>query len=333
MQDKALPLFHRKLHRWYNACGRKDLPWRNTPDTYAIYISEIMLQQTQVKTVLERFYFPFLESFPTLQALAAAPQEEVLKAWQGLGYYTRAVNLHKAARQCDGTLPDTVEGLMALPGIGRNTAHAIAAFAYRKPVAVMEANLRRVLSRIFALPHASEDELWEKAARLLDKKQPFNYNQAMMDIGATVCTRRSPACSRCPAAIICRGKDTPERYPAAKQAKAVRVRQRRIVVLKNAQEQYYAIPRQSRFLNGLYHFAETDADATHVTVTGRRYGLAGARRLGSIRQQYSHFTLQADIVLIHTKHSGPHWHSAGALTQLPVSMAEKKVMRLLGLSV
>ncbi|MBY0354265.1 MAG: hypothetical protein K2Q12_00885, partial [Rickettsiales bacterium] len=142
------PLHHQTIHDWYAAHGRHSLPWRLTRDPYAIYVSEIMLQQTQVATVLTRFYHPFLARFPTLQSLADASQEEVLKAWEGLGYYSRARNLHQAAKICAPTLPTTVEGLLELPGIGRNTAHAIAAFAYHQPVAVMEANVKRVLHRL-----------------------------------------------------------------------------------------------------------------------------------------------------------------------------------------
>ena len=211
--------FHKRLHRWYAAHGRKRLPWRGTTDSYAIYVSEIMLQQTQVATVMERYYFPFLKRFPTLAALAKAPQNDVLAAWQGLGYYNRALNLHKAAKGCKGILPQTVDELMALPGIGKNTAHAIAAFAYHQPVAVMEANVKRVLSRIFALKTPSELELWEKADLLLDASAPFDYNQAMMDIGAMICKKRSPLCNQCPAENICEGKPRPNpiRPPEAKK--------------------------------------------------------------------------------------------------------------------
>src|SRR4051812_22746017 len=122
--DRDIEQFHRQLHQWYGKHGRSSLPWRLTRDPYAIYISEVMLQQTQVKTVLDRYYFPFMQRFPTLDALARASQKEVLQAWQGLGYYNRAQNLQKAAQACPQGLPDSIETLMALPGIGRNTAHA-----------------------------------------------------------------------------------------------------------------------------------------------------------------------------------------------------------------
>ena len=183
---------HQTIQTWYGPHGRKELPWRQTDDPYLVYISEVMLQQTQVKTVLERYYFPFLEQFPTLTHLAEAQEQAVLKAWEGLGYYSRARNLHKAARQSAPALPAHYEGLLALPGIGQNTAHAILAFAFRKPVPVMEANVRRILYRFFAQKQATPQQLWELAFTLLDTAHPFEYNQAMMDIGAMVCTARSP---------------------------------------------------------------------------------------------------------------------------------------------
>jgi len=327
IENDAIRVFHRNLHQWYNAHGRKDLPWRNTRDPYAIYISEIMLQQTQVKTVLERYYFQFLSRFPTLSALASAKQTEILSAWQGLGYYNRALNLHETARRCGNQLPGDVESLMALPGIGRNTAHAVAAFAFRQPVAVMEANVRRVLSRIFALQNPSEPELWEKAGQLLDKNHPFDYNQAMMDIGATICKKRAPLCHSCPAETICQGKTAPELYPAAKTIKSPPVREKRIVVLQSG-DRYYASPRRTRFLNGLHHFIEIDADTTHIALNNREYALD--KPLGHIRQQYSHFTLSAEVfLLVVPLLTGKNWHSRAAMLKLPVSMAERKIMTLL----
>jgi len=323
------PGFHSRLLEWYAAHGRRHLPWRNTRDAYAIYISEVMLQQTQVKTILERFYFPFLERFATLAALARAPQQDVLSAWQGLGYYNRARNLHKAAQMSGGELPDSIDGLMALPGIGRNTAHAVAAFAYRQPVPVMEANLKRVLSRVYALERPGENELWEKAYDLLDRSNPFDYNQAMMDIGALVCTRRNPRCGECPAQAICLGSAQPERFPAAKAAKAAKVRRKRIVVLRNTSGQYHLTRRSTRFLSGLYHFCELDDNCSAVSLRGREYALENARLLGHVQQQYSHFTLEADIYLLSgIGHKGKNWHTLSKINALPVSIAEKKILAL-----
>jgi len=307
--------FHRRLHRWYEKNGRKSLPWRNTRDPYAIYVSEVMLQQTQVKTVLERYYTPFLKRFPTLSALAKASQKDVLKAWEGLGYYNRAVNLHEAAKRCNGTLPKTVEELMALPGIGQNTAQAVAAFAYGIQVPVLEANVKRVLCRLSAQKFPLNAQLWALADILLDRKNPFDYNQAMMDLGALVCTKRAPKCGICPANAICREKAAPHSYPALKQKKAVPVRKKHIVVLRSG-DKYFAQPRKGKFLNGLYQFIEMDH-------------LSKGRVIGHLRQQYSHFTLEAKVHLIHKKGRGKHWHSLLQLKKLPFSAAEHKILDLL----
>ncbi len=312
--------FHTQLHHWYEQYGRKDLPWRNTDDAYAIYLSEVMLQQTQVKTVLERFYFQFLKRFPTLHSLAMAKEQDVLSAWQGLGYYSRARNLHAAAKHVKGKLPTNVEELVALPGIGRNTAHAIAAFAHHQSVAVMEANVKRVVSRIFALRKPKDAELWTYATELLDTRHPFDHNQAMMDIGAMICTKHSPKCGQCPASKICEGQSAPEQYPATKQKKAVPVRNKIIVIKQNNKGEYYARPRTTKFLNGLYHFEEYDA------LPATKRGIY----LSKIRQQYSHFTLEADVYSLRVaKTSGKGWYPLAKLKQLPFSMAEKKILEML----
>jgi A/G-specific adenine glycosylase len=319
--------FHKKLHQWYQKNGRHHLPWRNTRDPYAIYISEIMLQQTQVKTVLERYYFPFLAKFPTLGTLAEAPQNEVLNAWQGLGYYNRALNMHKTANQCIRTLPDSVEALIALPGIGKNTAHAVAAFAFHQPVAVMEANVKRVLSRIFALKQPSDASLWESAQALLNKKNPFDYNQAMMDLGSLVCKKTNPDCTSCPANFLCLGKEHPDHYPEKKKKKSVPIRYKNIVVLRNHLNQFFLTPRTTRFLQGLYHFPECNAGLTSLTHSQKTFHLNEGKFMGAICQQYSHFTLQADIYHINAKKmTGEGWHDLQKLKQLPVSKAEEKII-------
>lgn len=313
----SLKNFHLRLSRWYKTHGRHDLPWRNTRDPYAIYLSEIMLQQTQVETVRARFYAPFLKKFPTVAALAKASHEEVLSAWQGLGYYRRAGHLHAAAKACKTALPKDVEGLIALPGIGRNTAHAIAAFAYKHPVAILEANVKRVVARIFALETPTEAELWAGAEAILNKNDPFDYNQAMMDLGSQVCTPRAPKCGQCPASVICKGKADPESYPARKAKKAVPIRKKHIVLLVDAKGHISATPRATKFLQGLYHFDEREAAPK------------GARKIGAIEQKYSHFTLQADVYLLSHRQKRNDAYSIRDLHTLPMSMAEKKILRLL----
>lgn len=318
MRDK-LTTFHQQLQRWYDAHGRRTLPWRNTQDPYAIYLSEVMLQQTQVETVRAGFYPAFLTRFPTLNALAAADAEDVLSAWQGLGYYSRARNLHRSAQQCKSLLPKTVEELIALPGIGKNTAHAIAAFAYHQAVPVMEANVKRVLCRIFALDNPSDKELWEKATTLLNHNNPFDYNQAMMDIGAMICTKRAPKCTQCPANSLCSGKENPESYPQVKKKKNIPIRHKYITLHIDSQGHVQATPRTTRFLQGMYHFDEQEQKP------------ANAQKIGEIEQSYSHFTLNADIYIKQTTSHlrNNNSYTLAQLHKLPMSMAEKKILHLL----
>ena len=163
---------HQNIKRWYKNYGRNDLPWRTTNDPYHVYLSEVMLQQTQVKTVLERYYFPFLKRFPTLKALGDAPLDNVLKMWEGLGYYNRAKNLHKTATLID-ELPSEIDKLIKLPGIGKNTAHAVAAFAFNKPVPIMEANVKRILCRLHTLKTPTDKVLWEIAYGFVRQRESF----------------------------------------------------------------------------------------------------------------------------------------------------------------
>lgn len=196
--------FRTSLLTWYDL-HRRDLPWRANSDPYRVWLSEIMLQQTRVAAVIEH-YLEFLRRFPTVQKLAAAREASVLAAWSGLGYYRRARMLHAAAkvvvREHGGTLPASEEGLRALPGIGRYTAAAIASIAFDEAVAVVDGNVERVLQRV-ASERLSGEELWTAANRLLDAKRPGDFNQAMMELGAVVCTPRAPGCLTCPVVELC----------------------------------------------------------------------------------------------------------------------------------
>ncbi|HTW58051.1 MAG TPA: A/G-specific adenine glycosylase [Terriglobales bacterium] len=196
--------FRTILLAWYDAEAR-DLPWRRTRDPYRVWLSEIMLQQTRVAAVIEH-YHEFLRRFPTVKKLAAAREASVLAAWSGLGYYRRARMLHAAAkvvvRELGGKFPETARNLRALPGVGRYTAAAIASIAFNQPVAVVDGNVERVLQRISSKPLAGED-LWLRAEQLLDRQRPGDFNQAMMELGATVCTPRAPACLTCPVVELC----------------------------------------------------------------------------------------------------------------------------------
>jgi len=205
--------FATRLLEWYAAQAR-DLPWRHSRDPYAIWVAEIMLQQTQVETAIP-YFERFMARFPTVQALAAASLDDVLKAWEGLGYYARARNLHAAARRVvaeyGGRIPADAEALAQLPGIGRYTAGAILSIAFNRDTPALDGNVRRVLCRVL---HIIEDprkprverRLWHLAAQLVPPGRAGDYNQALMDLGATICTPRAPLCSICPVADLCQAR-------------------------------------------------------------------------------------------------------------------------------
>jgi A/G-specific adenine glycosylase len=200
--------FRGVLLRWYGKHAR-DLPWRRTRDPYRIVVSEFMLQQTQVSRV-ELFYPAFLKRFPTIEHLADARPQAVREAWEGLGYYARARNLHALAKQVSGAggqVPDDPDELIKLPGIGRYTAGAVASFAYEKPVPTVDTNVRRVLGRVFlGSPQEKMERVWALAAEITPRngKTAWKLNQAMMELGATVCVARRPRCPVCPVRTACR---------------------------------------------------------------------------------------------------------------------------------
>lgn len=201
---KPLPLL-----AWYRK-NKRDLPWRHTKDPYKIWLCEIIMQQTRVSQGLA-YYNRFVETFPTPADLAAAPEAKVLKLWQGLGYYCRARNLHAAAKSMKGKFPPTYEGVRALKGVGDYTAAAICSIAYNMPCAVVDGNVYRVLARVFGITTPIDSAEGKKqftalAQQLLDKKNPGDYNQALMDFGAMVCTPQSPQCLICPLAKACRAR-------------------------------------------------------------------------------------------------------------------------------
>jgi A/G-specific adenine glycosylase len=215
--------FANRVIRWQRAHGRHGLPWQGTRDPYRVWLSEVMLQQTQVATVLD--YYPrFLRRFPDVQTLAAAPLDEVLASWSGLGYYSRARHLHRCAQalvgERGGSFPATSAGLAELPGIGRSTAAAIAAFCFGERAAILDGNVKRVLTRVLGFHGdlalaAEEKRLWAAAEALLPDHDVEVYTQGLMDLGATLCLARAPACERCPLAADCvaRAAGTPQRYP------------------------------------------------------------------------------------------------------------------------
>ena len=352
IKPAELRKFHAALDTWYKAHGRHDLPWRQTDDPYRIWLSEVMLQQTQVATVLARFYHPFLAKFPTVEALAAAPREAVMKAWEGLGYYRRAGNLHEAAKKVvslqSPVFSKNVKTLMtddwrlatllSLPGIGRNTAHAIAAFAYHQPVAILEANVKRVVARILALEAPSEKALWAGTEALLNSDAPFDYNQAMMDLGSLICTPKHPRCDACPARSICRGKAAPELYPAPKAKKRVPTREVIILVREDANGRLFLAARDAALLGGLYGFPQINRQspvASHQQKRSTETLLATddwrlATPLGTVTHVYSHFKLIGTVMheRVPAATNSPDWYSREQIAVLPLSALDHKVLAL-----
>lgn len=222
-----LPGIRARLLAWYDA-HRRDLPWRagagETPDPYRVWLSEVMLQQTRVETV-RPYYERWLARYPTLQALAEAPLDDVLKAWEGLGYYSRARNFHRAVREVQagygGQVPADPESFRALPGVGRYTAGAVMSIAFGRPEPLVDGNVRRVLARWTDTPAPDDATLWETAAALAPGERPGDLNQALMELGATLCTPRAPRCAACPVRPTCRAAaaGTQEERPARKKAR------------------------------------------------------------------------------------------------------------------
>jgi A/G-specific adenine glycosylase len=250
--------FGRLLLAWYDAHAR-DLPWRKSHDPYRVWVSEIMLQQTRVVAVIEH-YHEFLKRFPTVEKLAAAREASVLAAWSGLGYYRRARMMHAAAtlvvRERKGKFPETSEAWRDLPGIGRYTSAAIASIAFGESIAVVDGNVERVLQRIFGSV-LSSGEVWDKAEQLLDRERPGDFNQAMMELGATVCTPRAPACLTCPVVELCA---TRGEFKAA--AKAPRQKRREIhYALDHREGKVFLVrrPLDASLMAGMWELPEMEA--------------------------------------------------------------------------
>ena len=305
---------HKNIQDWYQEYGRLDLPWRTTNDPYHIYLSEVMLQQTQVKTVLERYYFPFLEKFPTLKALGNAPLDDVLKMWEGLGYYNRAKNLHMTATLVN-ELPETIDELIKLPGIGKNTAHAVAAFAYHQPIPIMEANVKRILCRLHKLKTPNDKDLWEIAYDIVDKENPFDYNQAMMDIGATICLPKKPKCEICPLTDICQGKEEPTLYPTKKK-RVVPTREQNIM-LSVYNEKLSLTQRTGKFLHRLWGFESVEVP------------LCASEYIGEVTHAYTHFKLVCKIyVYDELDKEQIDYFTTQEIRKLAISKVDEKIVKL-----
>ncbi|NMG75566.1 A/G-specific adenine glycosylase [Aromatoleum diolicum] len=309
--------FAQRLIDWHRDHGRHDLPWQRTCDPYRIWLSEIMLQQTQVDTVIP-YYARFLARFPDIATLAAAPLDDVLALWSGLGYYARARNLHKAAQAVmavhGGHFPARAEAIATLPGIGRSTAAAIAAFAFGERAAILDGNVKRVLCRAFGVDgfpgeRAVEQRLWTLAEALLPDADVGTYIQAQMDLGATLCTRGKPACERCPMAGLCvaRREDRIAELPAARPRKAVPQRHVRVAVIHADGRVLLERRPPAGIWGGLLALPEipdSEADAGRWLET--RFGLAprASRALAPLNHAFTHFRLEITPIRFEVSDAG-----------------------------
>ena len=306
--------FSQKLIAWSRKNGRFNLPWQIKVIPYTVWVSEIMLQQTQVNTVIP-FFNRFIQRFPQITELAQAREDEVLHYWTGLGYYSRARNLHKTAQyivNClNGEFPKDVEKLSSLPGIGRSTAGAIVALAYNKKAPILDGNVKRVLSRVFAvegypgLSHVSK-QLWELSEKLCPTKDVALYTQAIMDLGATICTRKNPRCTECPFVNQClaRRQDDISRYPGTRPGKKLPVRSSVLIIIQNQGNEILLERRPTRGIwGGLWGFPELPSHEFIDNYLSLFLGLLpeqiiSTTELGTHRHTFTHFHLDAARLLV-----------------------------------
>lgn len=335
----------KQLLRWYDA-NRRDLPWRRTRDPYAIWISETMLQQTQVATVIP-YYERFLKVFPTPAALARAPMDKVLTLWSGLGYYRRAENLKQAAetiaRTHAGQIPESYDALRALPGIGDYTAGALMSIAFGKPYPAVDGNARRVLSRLFAL--SDSRELQAHALGFVPEKRPGDFNQALMELGATICTPAAPHCAACPLKDGCASRDNPSQATIAGAKPALRPTRVTwpLAILRQGDKVLLRRRAANGLLAGLWELpgGEQKKHETLRSVLAKQlraidYAKTKPLKIGTLRHAITHRSIRAPIFLMrltaNTNISLPsaewRWIRPAALRRYPVSSMTAKALKL-----
>lgn len=311
---KAEQQFQKRLLKWFEEHGRHDLPWQKNQTPYRVWVSEIMLQQTQVSTVIP-YFKKFMRSFPTVDALANAEIDEVLSHWTGLGYYARARNLHKAAciihAKFNNIFPLTVDELCELPGIGESTAGAILSLASKVRAPILDGNVKRVLTRHFEVEgwYGKSDvaeRLWKLSNLHTPLKRVGDYNQAMMDLGATLCTRTKPRCSDCPLKKTCLAYEhgTQSQYPTPKKLSKQPKRMTRFLILRNHQG-HILLERRPEFgiWGGLWSLPECSLDEDLSLFCRNTFGFSSRsfNVLDSFSHQFSHFELEVHPVLFELK--------------------------------
>ncbi len=344
--------FTQQLLAWFDDHGRKDLPWQQQISPYRVWISEIMLQQTQVSTVIPYFQ-RFMERFPDINGLAKAPQDEVLALWTGLGYYARARNLHKAAQliseQYQGRFPETLDEVVALPGIGRSTAGAILSISHQQRHPILDGNVKRVLTRYHAIQgwpgqSAIEKLLWQRADEHTPKQRNADYTQAIMDLGATLCRRSKPACPHCPVQAGCQGfaQDLVTQLPTPKPKKQTPVRSTVMLLVTNTEGHVLLQQRPpSGIWGGLWSFPELDtgtaADIEHWCQQQLGRNVTALQRWPALRHTFSHFHLDIKPVVLRTHvcrntvrdDAGQIWHPPAQTPHFGLATPVKQLLEQL----
>ena len=305
--------FHERLLDWYDIHGRKDLPWQHDISPYHVWLSEIMLQQTQVSTVIP-YYLRFITQYGDITSLASAKLDDILALWAGLGYYARARNLHKAAnilvRQHKAEMPFSIDELIALPGIGRSTAGAIMALAHQQKHPILDGNVKRVLARYTAISgwpgkKPIEQKLWKIAESLLPEKRITHYTQAQMDLGATICKRNKPLCLQCPLHEDCKAFQlgTPELFPTSKPKKEIPTRQSHWLIAQSNNGKILLEQRPNNGIwGGLWSFPEFDCPINLVSFSQEKLKVdpEEIQHQTSISHVFTHFKLDITPYLVHS---------------------------------
>lgn len=338
--------FAKSVLAWFDKHGRKHLPWQQDITPYRVWLSEIMLQQTQVTTVVP-YFETFVARFPTVKALAKAPIDDVLHLWTGLGYYARARNLHRCAqtivREYKGEFPDTVEALAELPGIGRSTAGAIVSIAFQKRAAILDGNVKRVLARYHAVegwPGQTDvvNQLWEIAEEYTPTMRPHHYTQAIMDMGATLCTRSKPRCESCPLHVGCVAfaQGNPQAYPGKKPKKELPEKSVQLIMLRNTAGDILLEQRPAQGIwGGLWSFPELATGKNAENFAEDFYGkVASVETWDAYRHTFSHYHLDITPVLVQLNkvqqkvaEKNHHWYNLQKPGALGLAAPVKKLLQ------
>lgn len=345
--------FSKHILTWYDEFGRKTLPWQLDKSLYGVWLSEVMCQQTQVATVIP-YFERFMRSFPSIEALANASQDEVLHLWTGLGYYARGRNLHKAAQQIRdqhaGQFPTDFVDVLALPGVGRSTAGAILASVLNKPFAILDGNVKRVLTRYFAIEgwpgkKAVENRLWELAEQLTPQDNAADFNQAMMDMGAMLCTRSSPKCQLCPIAAGCEahalGKETA--FPTKKPKRTHPHRKAYFIIFQYQDRVWLELRPSIGLWGGLWCFPQIEADyQAYIDKSVDISQVESIQQLTAFRHVFSHFSLDITPIRIQLSRESAlhrarelkesdtgHWYALHQGAKLGLAAPMLKIMQAL----